>query len=81
MDKQQESYLLLPINAEKRELITLFGIYKCNSIDFLADMLFALPREKAMTARWPALTKKENILRERKVYLQNNLSIISIDIK
>ena len=34
MDKQQGSYLLLPINAEKRELITLFGIYKCNSIDF-----------------------------------------------
>lgn len=57
MDKQQGSYLLLPINAEKRELITLFGIYKCNSIDFLADTLFALPREKAITEGWPALTK------------------------
>ena len=34
MDKQLRSYLLLPINAEKRELITLFGIYICNSIDF-----------------------------------------------
>ena len=34
MDKQLRSYQLLPINAEKRELITLFGIYICNSIDF-----------------------------------------------
>ena len=34
MDKQQGPYLRLPINAEKRELITLFGIYICNSIDF-----------------------------------------------
>ncbi len=34
MDKQLRPYLLLPINAEKRELITLFGIYICNSIDF-----------------------------------------------
>ena len=34
MDKQQGSYQLLPINAEKRELITPFGIYICNSIEF-----------------------------------------------
>ena len=37
MDKQLRPYLLLPINAEKRELITLFGIYICNSIDFFGE--------------------------------------------
>ena len=57
MDKQLRSYLLLPINAEKRELITLFGIYICNSIDFFGRYVVCFPREKAMAAIWPAFTK------------------------
>jgi hypothetical protein len=36
-----------------------FSAFKnATALTFLANTLFALPREKAKTARWPALTKK-----------------------
>ena len=57
MDKQLSHICFLPINAEKRELITLFGIKNATTLTFLADTFFALTREKAITEGWPALTK------------------------
>jgi hypothetical protein len=47
-----------------------FSAFKnATALTFWVDTLFALPREKAMTARWPALTQKKKIYLGREKYI------------
>ena len=70
MDKQLRSYQLLPINAEKRELITLFGIYICNSIDFFGRYVvcFAARRSDNRGMARPQQNKKIYLGKERYIF-------------
>ena len=70
MDKQQGSYLLLPTNAEKRELITLFGIYIRNSIDFFGRYVvcFAARKSDSRGMARPHQSKKIYLGREKYIY-------------
>ena len=70
MDKQLRSYLLLPINAEKRELITLFGIYICNSIDLFGKYVvcFAARESDDSEMARPHRNKKIYLGKEKYIY-------------
>lgn len=69
MDKQLRSYLLLPINAEKREFITLFGIYICNSIDYFGRNVVCFAARKSDNRGMARPHQNKKIYLERKKYI------------